>query len=72
MGLFRADPNQSPSQKQGAASLWSAMGLICLGGSIYLAITGSWGWLLLGVPSGALMLRRALALSREVESFPST
>lgn len=72
MGLFRADPNRTPSQKQQAASPWSAMGVICLGGSIYLAVTGSWGWLLLGIPSGALMLRRAVTLSREVDSFPST
>jgi hypothetical protein len=72
MGLFRADPNQTPSQKRGATWLWGAMGVICLGGSIYLALTGSWGWLLLGVPSGALMLRRADTLSREVDSFPST
>jgi hypothetical protein len=70
MGLIRADPNQTPGQKQGAATLWSVMGVVCVGGSIYLALTGIWGWLLLGVPSGAFMLRRALTLNREVASLP--
>jgi hypothetical protein len=61
---FCADLTQTPAQKQAAAGYWSVMGVICLGGSIYLAYTGSWGWLILGVSAGSLMLRRARTLSR--------
>jgi hypothetical protein len=72
MGLFRADPTQTPAQKQAAAGYWSVMGVICLGGSIYLAYTGSWGWLILGAPAGALMLRRARTLNRRTATTRPT
>ena len=38
--------------------------MIVVGGSIYLAVIGSYGWLIVGIPAGAWMAKRAFDAQR--------
>jgi len=66
--LLRRSPSQTTEQKLVAGRWWGSVAAICIGGSIYLAWMGSWGWLIVGVPLGAWAARRAAMYRREVAS----
>jgi hypothetical protein len=49
--------------------MWGFFAVVCIGGPIYLAWTGSWGWLVV-VPFGLLAARRAAMYTREINREP--
>ncbi|MGH2886437.1 MAG: hypothetical protein ACRDPA_27685 [Solirubrobacteraceae bacterium] len=52
-----------------SASWWGAQALIVGGGTIYLAILGHYGWLILGIPAGAWLAKRALDAERRYDAW---
>jgi hypothetical protein len=58
--LFRRSPSQTDDQKTLADQMWGGIAVICVGGSIYLAWMGSWGWLIVALPVGLWAARRAV------------
>jgi hypothetical protein len=50
-----------------AGQYWGVVAVICVGGSLFLAWEGSWGWLVVGLPVGIWAARRTLMYTREVD-----
>jgi hypothetical protein len=53
-------------------SWWALQAIVIIGGSIYLAVLGSYGWLVIGIPVGGWMGKKAFDAQRKWDAWERT